>query len=334
MHSNIIKQDGKVFIEGVPKLGWGLGKENTFMGAMQSTLNTIGDDVTYEYLMGISGSAFRLHFHYPVWCPSSPDATCGFDTTSVAFRALGYKTEALFMEVNDKTIKAKMREKINNSINKGIPVIAIDMIKVPDWGIITGYEEHGNGLLCRTYYDDPDSKNYSLAEKWPWAIYTIKKKNRKENEKESIINSLKLAVALSKTKNFLKYKSGFAAYEYWIKVLSNEKLYKDYDKIKKRIQPNAWIYYSLLDSRKAAIRYLISIRNKISFNDMNKIIQNYKRIVELLFSNLKFVPFPWQLKNELWNNKMRKKQANTLKKILLVEKETIGYIQNSLDFIT
>ncbi len=80
MQSNIIKQNGKVFIEGVQKLGWGLGKENTFMGALQSTLNTIGDDVTYEYLVGISGAAFRLHFHYPEWCPSSPDATCGFDT--------------------------------------------------------------------------------------------------------------------------------------------------------------------------------------------------------------------------------------------------------------
>ena len=331
-NAKLIKEDGRVFIESAPKLGWGTGKENTFMGALYSTLNSIGDEVTYEYLMGISGAAFRLHFH-PVWCPSSPDATCGFDTSTVAFNALGYDTEALFVDANDKSLKEKMMEKIIPSIDDGVPVIAIDLIKVPDWGVITGYTNNGDELLCRTYYDNPDLDEYSIAEKTPWSIFVIKKNNGRKDEKEVIMNSLKLAIALSKTESFEKYISGFAAYEYWIDGLLNETLYKDYSKAKEKIQPNAWIYYSLLDSRKAAIRYLISIRNKISIKELDKIIGNYRKVVELLFDNLKYVPFPWQLEDKQWNGEMRKQQAETLKEILSVEKEIVGLIENAIDNI-
>jgi len=81
-------------LEGVEKLQWGKGQENTFMGALTAAMRAIGEDVTYDYLMGVSGAAFRLHFHQPNWCPSSPDATCGFDHFEPVMKALGYTAEA------------------------------------------------------------------------------------------------------------------------------------------------------------------------------------------------------------------------------------------------
>ena len=78
---------------------------------------------------------------------------------------------------------------------------------------------------------------------------------------------------------------------------------------------------------------MISIRDKISIAQLYKIIENYVRIVELLFNNLKYVPFPWQLGDKQWNGEMRKHQAETLKEILSVEKEVIGLIENAIDNI-
>jgi hypothetical protein len=48
-----------------------------------------------DYLMGVSGAAFRLHIHTPGWCPSAPDATCGLNHCVPAMKALGYKIEGI-----------------------------------------------------------------------------------------------------------------------------------------------------------------------------------------------------------------------------------------------
>ncbi len=84
-------KEKKRVIEGVGRLQWGKGQENTFMGALAAVMQSIGEDVSYDYLMGVSGAAFRLQIHQPDWCPSAPDAGCGFNCAGAATEALGYK---------------------------------------------------------------------------------------------------------------------------------------------------------------------------------------------------------------------------------------------------
>ena len=41
-------------IKGVDRLQWGKQQENTFMGALNVTMKALGEDVNYDYLMGVS----------------------------------------------------------------------------------------------------------------------------------------------------------------------------------------------------------------------------------------------------------------------------------------
>ena len=46
------------------------------------------------------------------------------------------------------------RQAIMEDIQKGRPVLAINLRVAPEWGIITGYTDNGNRFLCRTYFDE------------------------------------------------------------------------------------------------------------------------------------------------------------------------------------
>jgi hypothetical protein len=102
MGAPVIESEERVFIEGIPRLAWGKGADCSFVRSAQLALNALGDTCSYAFLMGISGAAFRLHFH-PDWCPSMGDATTGFDVSRVLFPSLGYRAE--LVSINDKSFE-------------------------------------------------------------------------------------------------------------------------------------------------------------------------------------------------------------------------------------
>lgn len=53
-------ENGRTWIEGVERLGWGKGMDCTYMGVLTALAHYLGDDVSYDYLMGVSGMAFRV----------------------------------------------------------------------------------------------------------------------------------------------------------------------------------------------------------------------------------------------------------------------------------
>ena len=100
MGSKVINSDDKVFIENIPRLEWGKKTDNSFIRSAQLTLNSIGENYDYDFLMGISGAAFRLHFHKE-FCPSSADSTTGFDVSKGLFKSLGYRCELFSIDDNN-----------------------------------------------------------------------------------------------------------------------------------------------------------------------------------------------------------------------------------------
>jgi hypothetical protein len=136
MKSNLKDTDRKVFIKDIPQLTWGEGFDNSFIRSAQLVLNSLGEEYSYKFLMGISGAAFRLHFH-PDFCPSSADSTVGFDVSSVLFPSLGYQIAV--SKIDGKSFKdiRSLYQKITEQINRGIPMIAINLKVCPEWGIIT-----------------------------------------------------------------------------------------------------------------------------------------------------------------------------------------------------
>jgi len=319
-----------VIIEGIGKLGWGLGMENSFLGAVTRLDEKSGNDISYANISGLSGYAFRLQF-FDGWCPSSPDATCGKDVGSEILEKLGYKFEVYHMatEFTDEDMvksaisEDEIRKIIMKSIDSGWPVIAVDLIEIPEWGIITGYQKDGKELFCRTYFDK--TKGYELAQKMPWVIFVIK--NKEDADIEALYKqSLRVAKEVYNTDKYENYFSGITAIKQWIKALENEKYFEEIDneKLDEVILANWWIYYSLLDARNIATNYLSDNIEKFNVNEdlINEIIEKYKTEVEILQNGFKNVPSQEMLQSGMkWDNQLRNKQIDTLNEFLDIEIE-------------
>ena len=317
----------KQVLDGVPKLGWGKDIECTFFGALDATLRFLKEPVDYVYLMGVSAAAFRLSFHQPDWCPSSPDAAVNEIYPQQALKTVGYKGQFLNTEnVGQKEINQIIREEID----KGMPVVAIDLVQVADWGVVTGYQ---NGkLLCRSYWDKGDE--YSVAEKDPWIILKIEKVGPSPPRISNIRESIKLAVDLSRKKEIDHYANGLAAYDAWIKDLENESLFSKMDDatFMHYWHVNGWVYDSLFDARVAATRYLQTIKEEFSGKEKEAIsdaAQRFEDVMKTLFYNWVYFTLPsWVRKEEkktwtpkgkvdtdTWTEDMRKKGAHALRDI-------------------
>jgi DNA-binding transcriptional ArsR family regulator len=319
----------KQVLEGVPTLGWGKDIECTFFGALDATLRYLKEPVDYTYLMGVSAAAFRLSFHQPNWCPSSPDAATNEVYAQQALKAVGYKGQSIYLNA-EVTSQREINQTIRDEIDKGVPVVAIDLVKVADWGVVTGYQ---NGkLICRSYYDKGDE--YSVAEKDPWIILKIEKVGPAPPRMRSVRDSIKLAVELSRKKEIDHYANGLAAYDAWIMDLENEDLFKGMDEatFNHYWHVNGWVYDSLFDARVAATRYLQSVKDEFSGKEkpvVEDAAHRFEDIVKALFDNWTQFTLPgWVRKEEkktwtpkgmidtvTWTEDMRKNGANALKAI-------------------
>ncbi len=327
-------QSGEVQIDGVRKLRWGRGKENTFMGALYVTLRAVGVDVTYDDLMGWSGAAFRLHFHQPNWCPSSPDATCGFDHSQPAFEALGYTAE--LHQVHDKNPEdvKKNKEVAMASVDRKVPVIGSDLIASMDWGVITGYINQGEKFLCRTYWDK--TEHYAVAERWPWRIYVLDKKTDPPERMQTLRRSLEIAVELARTKSYGRYASGLFAYQCWVDNLLDESRFEGLypETLDFATCTNGWCYTSLEDARGAATRYLRSILPEFEgaqAKSLAKADRLYMKVYESLCATRRCAPQPWQMQEgEHWTHEMRQMQAEVLRKIGALEEQAVAAVEAAL----
>jgi DNA-binding transcriptional ArsR family regulator len=333
-HLYNLSRKRKQVLDGVPKLGWGKDIECTLFGALDATLRFLGEPVDYVYLMGVSAAAFRLMFHQPNWCPSSPDAAVNETYAQQALKAVGYKGQFLNIEnIDQKEINQIIREEID----RGMPVVAIDLVQVADWGIITGYQN--DKLLCRSYYDKGDE--YSIAEKEPWIILKIEKAGPAPPKTGSIRESIKLAVDLSMKKEIGHYANGLAAYDVWAKDLENEPMFSKMDDATFRHywHVNGWVYDSLFNARGAATRYLQTIREEFSGREKQAIIdaaQRFEDVTKTLFDNWIYFTMPFWVRKEekktwtpkgivdtdTWTEDMRKKGAEALRNIKRKEEQT------------
>lgn len=325
-----VKHEGdRVWIEGVEKLTW--RTNNTYMGALEAALRARGEDVSYAYLMGVSGMAFRLQLHEE-WCPSSPDAGCGFNTTRIAVEAVGYAYEDHNIKDGKSAEASRAREAVKRSIDAGMPVIGLDLKVCPDYGLIVGYAKGGKEFLCRTFHDKGDE--YSVAEKWPWGITFVGEKGDAPDRRRLLVESLERAVMLARTESFGKYASGFAAYEKWTAELLDDARFEKADE-KQMNHANAWIYVSLLDARVNAMEYLRGIEGHLEgevAEHVSKAADLYDEMFGKLKEGRKHAPFPRDLKEgEAWTEEMRHAEAAVLKQALALEKNAVAEIEKALD---
>ncbi|MCF7919871.1 MAG: hypothetical protein K9N06_08155 [Candidatus Cloacimonetes bacterium] len=316
-------------IEGVGKLGWGMDMDVSFFGCLTRIEELKGDNLSYSDLLVLSGYGMRTCF-FDGWCPSSPDATCGYDTGSRILKKLGYDFDYYFLEglVNQEEYENldyseidNIRKMVMESIDAGWPVMAVDLIQVPEWGIITGYQKGGKELLCRTYFDQ--TEGYEIARKVPWVLIRIK--GKKEIEIEKLYHDLLTdALPFFEIEKFENYSNGLQALQMWILDLRDEEALslKSPDDFHETGFTNSWIYYCLTDSRTKMGDYLEENREKfgISSEAMSTLIKLYKNEGELLQKGMQNVTgMEVQNTPETWTPEMRHNQAATLEEIKNLE---------------
>jgi hypothetical protein len=128
----------KAILENVPKIGYDIHL-CPFPGSLYSYLEYTGDPCDYDYIMGVTGAAFRR-----LW---NRDDGGNVDLSYLSeapfkhvFNALGYEYQIIPAE-KDAMIKA-----IKESINKGRPVISFGIIGPPEAGLVAGYDQDGEVL--------------------------------------------------------------------------------------------------------------------------------------------------------------------------------------------
>jgi hypothetical protein len=152
-------QVDEVVLEGVPKIGYSVHM-CPFPGALYACMEYLGDPCDYDYLMGVTGAAFRR-----LW---NRDDGGNVDLMHLApeperraFRALGYSYTAI-----PRTDKRALITAIKESIGRGRPAISFGIIGPPEAGLVTGYAEDGEVLYGYSYFQDLALDGYYEKDDW------------------------------------------------------------------------------------------------------------------------------------------------------------------------
>ena len=313
-------------IEGIGKLDWGIGMDNSFLACVYLLEQKFGSKLSYTDLVGLSGYAFRFHF-FDRYCPSSPDATVGFDSGGYLMKKLGYnvsyyqlQTEEFTDSNSESKAEEGLRMLILDSIDRDWPVLAIDLIDTPEWGLITGYQNRDREFFCRTFFDK--TEGYEIAQKFPWIIMIIKDKSETDI-KPLYRESLQLARSLYETPGYENYFSGLTALREWIKALKDEQYYvRNSDKIDEISHANWWIYVSLEIARGIGSEYLSINRDKFGTepDQIDLLTEIYRNEANLLLDNYEILPNQFAQTPQPWTSDMRTQQSSVLEDFLHLEK--------------
>ena len=272
-----LKDTSTCILSGIAPLSWGHGMDCCWGGSLYAALKYMGELYTYEQIMGMSGACYRINFT-EVWDWSATDALVAFDYATPLYNAIGYTPVwANRLEKDDRRAE---RLAIMRDLQNGKPVLAINLRIAAEWGVITGYIDHGKEFLCRTYFDKdvfddwqkedcekPENKRLTFEERggylandfWPFLITHFGKKNERPNHDDILKSSLQTLVDSFHAPCERGYWQGEGAYKKWIEGLKNDSLWnlKNFrDDFYRRASVNECTLRSLIDERRCAAVFL------------------------------------------------------------------------------
>lgn len=332
--AKVIRQDGKVWIAGAETMTRPERSENTVMRSLAVALRTIGEDVSYEHMMGISGAAFRIQVFRTSLCPSSPHAHCGVNCQDPALAALPYAASAYGYPQDDPDGVRLTRQAIVESIDRGWPVA----FGSEETGLIVGYADGGNVLLGRPAYGMKEP-GFQEIKTWPWGFTILRPRAGAPDRHETAVESLKRAVSLAnrEASDDKRYLCGWTAYARWIDILENG---TDLADVKPgdpegKLLGNAFIYLCLWDARRCAAGYLRSIEDEFQPGARKHVTAAatiYEQIAARLDACFPNAPFPWFLKpDKPYTAEMRRAQAKTLREVCDLERKAIEELKAAVE---
>ncbi len=150
-------------LEGVSRIHWTDTTCLCFVGSVLASMQHLGEKVEKDYLMGVSGGAFKMYW-IPPWSPANCDLLdIGEEPVRRTFAALGYDYTYLgnYLHDNPAHTKEFYQERIVASIDAQRPVIALGIVGPPEASIIAGYDKGGDVLYGRSYFQGEPGHNDS-----------------------------------------------------------------------------------------------------------------------------------------------------------------------------
>jgi hypothetical protein len=214
----------KVVLERVPRVGYDVHM-CPFPGSLYGCLAYLGTPPDYDYIMGVTGAAFRRFWNRDDG--GNIDLFyLGDEPARRAFEALGYDWRPVPPE------RPAMIAAIKESIGRGVPAIAFGIIGPPEAGLVTGYAEDGEVLHGWSYFQEGREAYFERAD---WfesmergshaglgAIVVGERKETRPAPRQVFMDALRWALDLERTParpGVPDHAAGLAAYEFWARGL-------------------------------------------------------------------------------------------------------------------
>jgi hypothetical protein len=329
-----VHQEGdRVWLEGVNC--WFIGdKESSVHAAQEAIMRSLGESVSYDYLVGVSGLAFRMQVSEAGLCPSSPHSCCGYRCTDRSDAALPWNTRGLACKPDDSALCEGARKAIVDSIDRGIPI----QYGSEEEGLIVGYRRNGSEWICLHPMKNEGKKTF-VETKWPWGM-TFFTERKDEAPARPVLErqSLEQAVQMAKAEKVDGYFLGLKAWDVYLDKLraldeADEKTRQE------SMTGNAWIYECLSGYRRSAARYLRSIAGDFPAESSPHLLRAadlYEKMATQVLTDERhcftsIAPYPWSLKpGQTWTTEARAGEISRLQKALPLEREALRDIEKAL----
>ena len=128
---------------------------------------------TYAFLVGVSGAASFLSWKEgwhgdnvaPFYMSADPEAP-----ERHIFKAVGYEYEWVEREQGCDN-EAHFRQRIAESIQRGMPVLGYGVVGPPEASIVAGYDEGGDVLVGWSFFQDAEAEQEPAAEGQPHGYF-------------------------------------------------------------------------------------------------------------------------------------------------------------------
>ena len=340
-----LKSEGnRTYLEGVRPLDWGTGENCEFASALTRTLDCVGEDVPYHYVLGVTGVAFRFTMGPELWNPGfygfegvSPDV---HDLMRRAFRAVGYGYH--WYPQGD---QAWDLQRITDSIRRGVTVMLKGcVVDASDWVVISGYEEPGDVLLGSSPYGGGDRfQGYDVIPEWhakTREYIILGDKGERPPAATIYTEALRLAVELVRTPQVADGYTGLRGYDVLAATVREEEFHDDTD----RHEGTLWFrylcllcYHMMLDDHRSAPPFLRDAAAALPAcgGQLSEAAACYERSCEVRdhLDRLLPIDFSRDAQRRLLNPEVREEYARTILRIRDSDARAIAHVAQALEGI-
>ncbi len=250
------RQGTAVWIEGVPRLGWGLNRDCTYVGALESALAVTERPWRYADLMAAGGVAFRLRWSAS-FCASCAVAELPDETRAIE-KCTGWDLPGEHQFGQKTPNHEPIRERIVRSIDARLPVLAYGACL--DMALIYGYEDSGRTLWFTDYHKAEMPFRLPLAQLGPLQV-CLSRRNDGLPPRMHLMESLHLAVQDWRRGRHdggirgRDYIYGSQAYQFWLDTLARlpELPAQEAEQFH---YTHHWVWVQLVHARRTAARFL------------------------------------------------------------------------------